>query len=124
MNNLWERIKAPKIKAIDIGAADSGDRHTLQNLFDQNAVDLIGFEPNEEECERLNKTSKFKYLPYYIGNGGFEYFYECEDARTSSFFEKDRRSQGCQGLFLCEDLKFRPNDTKTEIDSHHAEGII
>ena len=40
---------------IDIGAIGNPPAHWLPL---KNKIHLIGFEPNEKECERLNDTSK------------------------------------------------------------------
>ena len=54
---------------IDIGAIGNPPVHWLPL---KNKIHLIGFEPNEQECERLNDTSnsgylKSEFLPYAIG---------------------------------------------------------
>lgn len=87
MNNLWTKLKIPKIKVIEIGAAQISDHHPCDNLFEQGGVDYIGFEPNEKECAKLNISLRHKYLPYFIGDGSAETFYECEFSASSSIYE-------------------------------------
>ena len=87
MNDLWTKLKIPKIKVIEVGAADLGIVHPCDNLIKQGGIDLIGFEPNKEECEKLNFDRTFKYLPLFIGDGGAETFYECEFPASSSIYQ-------------------------------------
>jgi FkbM family methyltransferase len=87
MNNLWTKLKIPKVRVIEVGAAEIDDRHFCEDLLKQDGIDYIGFEPNEQECEKLNTNSKFKYLPRFIGDGSAETFYECRFPASSSIFQ-------------------------------------
>lgn len=74
-----------KIKVIDIGAMDLGEL-PYQPLIDKGICEIIGFEPCQEECDKLNKMGSGRYFPYFIGDGGDETFYQCNYPATSSIF--------------------------------------
>ncbi len=77
------------IKIIDVGAAD-GEDYTAgyQKLLDLGIASVVGFEPNKEACEALNKKNEGNsfYLPYFIGDGEIATFYETNWAPTSSLY--------------------------------------
>jgi len=64
---------------------DLGECH-YKPLIEQGICEIIGFEPNEEECEKLNKAGNGRYFPYFIGTGEEETFYECNFPATSGIF--------------------------------------
>ena len=47
-----------KIRIVDIGASDGDYSPSYQPLIDVGLASLIGFEPNKEACEVLNKKIK------------------------------------------------------------------
>jgi FkbM family methyltransferase len=51
--------------------------------------DVLGFEPNAAECDKLNQLKKtgHTYLPYFIADGFRHTFYDCNYPMTSSLFE-------------------------------------
>ena len=50
-----------KLQIIDIGAAEMEDvTPSYQKFIDLNIANIIGFEPNENECKMLNQNSKIK----------------------------------------------------------------
>ena len=53
--------------------------------------EVVGFEPDATECEKLNrlKGSQHIFLPYAIGDGSQRTFYECASPYCSSLFEPD-----------------------------------
>ena len=57
--NFWKELTEDdkyKLKIIDIGAADmKGVSPSYKILMDLGITDIIGFEPNQEACEALNK---------------------------------------------------------------------
>jgi FkbM family methyltransferase len=72
---------------VDVGAhgADSGDVYSP--ALSENDL-VIGFEPNANECTRLNLLSKRRrYFPYAIGDGRPGEFRICAYPLTSSLFE-------------------------------------
>ncbi len=80
----------PRLKIVDVGAMiiDEG-AEPYAELFKAVPCDVIGFEPNATECERLNnsKQGNRRFLPYFIGDGSTQTFHECNFAVTSSLFE-------------------------------------
>jgi len=87
---LWDVVKdrCPKIKVIDVGAMDVGEKDCpCRKLSQINACEIIGFEPDEKECDKLNQTGNGQYLPYIIGDGGKHTFRTCNYNMTSSLHE-------------------------------------
>jgi len=78
------------IKIIDIGAADMKDGFppSYQKLIDLEMAEIVGFEPNKQACKELNQNNKkgTLYLPYFIGTGESETFYETNWPPTSSLY--------------------------------------
>jgi len=54
---------------------------------------IIGFEPAQEECDRLNAQKKESetFLPYFIGDGTERTFHECNFPMTSSLYPPNTR---------------------------------
>ena len=79
----------PRIKIIDVGAADATDPPAYAGLTDALPCNVVGFEPGAAECERLNALNRpgHLYLPYAIGDGSQRTFYECSLPQCSSLFE-------------------------------------
>lgn len=80
----------PRIKIVDVGAMASGNTpEVYARLASTLQCDVIGFEPVEAECAKLNAAGKpgHTYLPYWIGDGSKRTFYECRATATSSVFE-------------------------------------
>lgn len=84
--SLWSKLGCEKIKIVDVGAMDIGERKH-QSLIDQDACEIIGFEPDEKECEKLNLRHKGTYFPYIIGNGSPGTFYTCNFSMNNSLYE-------------------------------------
>lgn len=78
----------PTIRIVDIGAMTAGD-DPYARLAEQLPCEIIGFEALEEECRRLNAMGKAgcTFLPYVIGDGSAQTFYECAVPYTSSLLE-------------------------------------
>lgn len=60
------------INIVDIGAMSLGSgKEPYASLLSANKARVIGFEPNPEECERLNKLhgEPHRFYPYFIGDG-------------------------------------------------------
>ena len=76
------------INILDIGAALS-EKPPYQPLLDAGRARVTGFEPNEEECRRLNETygAHHKFYPYFVGDGRPATFYETNWNLTGSLFE-------------------------------------
>jgi FkbM family methyltransferase len=80
----------PRLKIVDIGAMSLGeDTDPYALLLRTLDCELIGFEPLEEECEKLNRAAgdKRSYLPFAVADGREQTFYQCSAAMTSSIFE-------------------------------------
>lgn len=88
--SLWDTVKdrCSKIKTIDVGAMALGDKNCPCHKLSQiNACEIVGFEPDEKECEKLNQSGSGQYLPYVIGTGDKRTFRTCNFNMTSSLYE-------------------------------------
>lgn len=84
---------APDIKTVDVGAMYVDEQSGIVNKFlKHNKGSIIGFEPVQEECDKLNarKLPGHSYLPYFIGDGNDATFHLCANPMTSSLFEPNR----------------------------------
>jgi protein O-GlcNAc transferase len=82
----------PRLKIVDIGAMSRGeDSDPYAPLLRALNCEVVGFEPLEDECEKLNRAAgeNRSYLPLVIGDGSEQTFYECSAPMTSSLFEPD-----------------------------------
>ena len=78
------------IKILDIGAMEIGSgKETYAPLLETGKVEIIGFEPDEGECVKLNlrKDGTRVYYPYFIGDGEKATYYQTNMAMTGSLFE-------------------------------------
>lgn len=77
-----------QINILDIGAA-LGERPSYQSLVDAGRARIIGFEPNPQECERLNRAygEPHRFYPYFVGDGKPAIFHETNWALTGSLYE-------------------------------------
>jgi len=81
---------APKIKIVDVGALPiEGMTNSWNSLVDQGLCEVMGFEPDEEGCAKLNAEAKpsQRYLPYAIADGKPATFRQCNFPMTSSLLE-------------------------------------
>lgn len=76
------------IEILDIGAALS-ETPPYQNLVASGFARIIGFEPNEAECARLNAAygATHRFLPRFVGNGQPAVFHETNWNLTGSLLE-------------------------------------
>ena len=77
------------VNVADIGAMSLGEgTEPYAPLLRIDKVKVIGFEPNEEECEKLrglhSKTHEF--YPYFIGDGGAAIYHETNYPMTGSLY--------------------------------------
>ena len=92
------------IKIVDVGAMNTGD-DPYRPLAEAVACELVGFEPVEEECRKLNAEGRgaCTFLPYVIGDGATHTFHECAAPYNSSLLEPNRplleQFTGFAGLF-------------------------
>ena len=78
----------PPVKIVDVGAMDVGDA-PYAPLVAALPCEVIGFEPGEEECRKLNDAGQAgrRFLPYVIGDGSEQTFHVCAYAYNSSLLE-------------------------------------
>jgi FkbM family methyltransferase len=81
----------PRLKIVDVGAAASPSGTAYASLLSSFPCDVVGFEPIEAECAKLNALALpgHRYLPYAIADGTRRTFYECQSSECSSLFEPD-----------------------------------
>lgn len=92
MFSLWDVLehKSEPIKIIDVGAMmfeeTPPDYHALMK---PGVAKVIGFEPDEQECQKVNQSYKGDCvcLPYFIGDGSERNFNQCNCNMTSSLYE-------------------------------------
>lgn len=80
----------PRIKIVDVGAMSLGEeKDPYARLMKTVPTEVIGFEPVARECESLNLRARpgCSYLPYAVGDGTEQVFYECQFPMTSSLLE-------------------------------------
>ena len=74
----------------DIGAAPIDKTKFIDELFNNTNSKLIGFEPNDEEFNKLEKNNPRKiFYDYAIGDGSEKYLNICKGPGMSSFLEPD-----------------------------------
>ncbi len=82
--------RAPHMKVVDVGAMWLGaDDPPYGALTKAGKCDVIGFEPQQNECDKLNKMGlkRQSYLPYFIGDGSKRTFHLTSAPMTSSLYE-------------------------------------
>lgn len=92
MFSLWDVLehKSEPIKIIDVGAMMLGDEPSdYAALLKPGVAKIIGFEPDEKECQKLNQSHNddCSFLPYIIGDGSEQTFHLCNFNMTSSLYE-------------------------------------
>jgi FkbM family methyltransferase len=117
--------KLPPIRIIDVGAMAIGP-DAYQRLAASVACEVIGFEPNEAECERLNAIAApgRRYLPYVIGDGSAQTFYECAAPECSSLLEPNGALVAKFALFvdMLKVVSTTPVQTRRLDDLSEAQG--
>ena len=74
----------------DIGASPIDKTEYIDELFNNTNSKIIGFEPNEEEFNKLEKNNPRKiFYDYAIGDGSEKYLNICKGPGMSSFLEPD-----------------------------------
>lgn len=79
----------PTIGVVDVGAMWLGmDLLAYKALLKGGVARVIGFEPVQAECDRLNKLGlkDHTYLPYFIGDGTERTFHLTNNSMTSSLY--------------------------------------
>jgi FkbM family methyltransferase len=77
----------PVIRVVDAGAA-AYETDPFAQLSRQGLCEVIGLEPNADNCARRNADARpgHRYLPYALGDGRVRRFYECQNPLTSSLY--------------------------------------
>ncbi len=87
MVDLAERLREhiPPIKVVDVGAMALGPTQ-YDRLLEHGIAEVLGFEPQPVECERLNQMAKpgCRYLPHAVGDGSTGTFHLARAVYTSS----------------------------------------
>lgn len=108
------------VTIIDIGAMFIGDgTDPYEALLKRKAARIVGFEPNKEECDKLNARYQSsgdgyrRYLPYAIGDGTKKIFHITNTGMTSSLYAPN---MGLLNKFqnlanLCQVVKLEMVDT-------------
>jgi FkbM family methyltransferase len=95
-NTTWSLLElfdeAWAIDVLDVGAA-LNDTPPYQALVAAGRARVIGFEPNQAECERLNAAygGSHKFIPFFLGDGGAATFHETNWVLTGSLFAPNTR---------------------------------
>lgn len=97
----------PRLTIVDVGAMDIGETGALpwQPLVDKGLAQVIGFEPVEAECRRLNDKALAhqRFIPCAIGDGGTHRLRVTQYPACSSIFEPNlpflSLFQDLEGLF-------------------------
>lgn len=79
----------PTVNIVDIGAMSLGDdTEPYAPLLRLDKAKVIGFEPDEAECEKLRRrhSKNHEFYPYFIGDGGTATYYQTNFAMTGSLY--------------------------------------
>ncbi|MHC4114907.1 MAG: FkbM family methyltransferase [Planctomycetota bacterium] len=81
--------KSELIKIVDVGAMIVEGKPDYYPLVQAGAAKVVGFEPDEKECQKLNQfhNDRCSFLPYMIGDGSEQTFNLCNYNMTSSLYE-------------------------------------
>ena len=76
------------VNVLDVGAA-LAEHPPYQSLVDVGRARIIGFEPNPQECEKLNLKygEPHRFFPYFVGDGRPAVFHETNWTLTGSLYE-------------------------------------
>jgi FkbM family methyltransferase len=80
----------PTINVVDVGAMYLGENLApYTKLMQAGIAKIVGFEPVQSECDRLNRMgdANCRYLPHMIGDGQQRTFHLCNLPMTSSLYE-------------------------------------
>jgi FkbM family methyltransferase len=118
-------ISLELIEAVDVGAMFVGESEQPYSALVRKGIGrVVGFEPVESECARLNAMAKpgERFLPYFIGDGTRRTFYLTNRSMTSSLYEPNtkllRRFQNLENLtqvVAAEEVQTRRLDDIPEI---------
>jgi FkbM family methyltransferase len=113
----------PIINIVDVGAMFiEEDPSPFAKLIEAGIAKIVGFEPVQAECDKLNSKAAqgSRYLPYAIGDGRKRTFHICNFPMTSSLYEPNTA--------LLEKFHNLENVTRVvqrvEIQTHRLDDII
>lgn len=94
--NTLQYFNDVRIRVVDIGASSHGElTEPYAPLIAADIASVIGFEPNVEECNRLNElyasNGSYKYLPSFVGLGGEAKFHETNWFMTGSLYPPNKK---------------------------------
>ncbi|MBK8162145.1 MAG: FkbM family methyltransferase [Gammaproteobacteria bacterium] len=80
-----------RITILDVGASLT-EKPPYAHLIESGLVRVIGFEPNEEQCEKLRNSygKPHEFFPYFIGDGNPAVFWETNWFATGSLFKPNK----------------------------------
>ena len=81
-----------RVEIVDVGAMSLGkNTEPYAELVQDGAAVVTGFEPDPVECERLNtlykSDNRYRFFPFFIGEGGPAIFYETSWSATGSLYK-------------------------------------
>lgn len=110
------------INIVDIGAMSLGDgTEPYANLVSAKRAKVIGFEPNAEECEKLNRRfdDNHLFVPIFIGDGNKATYYETNHIMTGSLYRpNDSLLDKFQNL-----LELTKLQNTHEVETHRLDDI-
>ena len=79
--------KGERLEILDVGAA-LNEMPSYQGLIDAGRARITGFEPDQLECDRLNRTycEPHRFIPFFLGDGEPATFYETNWVLTGSLY--------------------------------------
>jgi len=77
---------------VDVGAHGTGEADAYSHALAGQGALVIGFEPNAQECARLNEhwRGRRRFFPHAIGSGARGIFHVCKAPLTSSLLRPNR----------------------------------
>ncbi len=84
----------PTIHVVDVGAMWLGAEHlAYKALFKAGIAKVVGFEPVQVECEKLNalQLQNHSFLPYFVGDGSERTFHLTNYSMTSSLYPPNEK---------------------------------
>ena len=79
------------IRILDIGAMEEGEER-YHRLIQSGHATVIGFEPNPEQCAKLEKRGgPYHYLPHFVGDGHVAEFHLTRYPGCSSLLKPNAR---------------------------------
>ena len=83
-----------QVTVLDVGAMAIGSGGPIYApLYGYENFRVLGFEPDETECRKLNESSdnRFHFYPHFAGDGGKATYFETNMTMTGSLYEPNTR---------------------------------